>query len=228
MSEQEKDNTSEWIQWFCSLKGNEFFCEVDKAWIDDAFNLIGLAASMTNYSDVLKIILDRFPTEQLDSRARQIYFECASQLYGYIHARYILSPEGMKKMAYKFEHYVFGYCPRHGCDRAPVLPIGVTDIPGRSSVKLYCPICEECYEPRQSRYTKLDGCFFTTTFAPYFMLVFQKRYRKMLKVPKSYTPKVYGFKIHYDEEGNMFQPLKKNAKKNNAALKDILGELNSE
>ena len=59
-SENSSASEETWIQGFCSLAGNQFFCEVDKNYVDDAFNLFGIKQFLAkDYNKALDIILDR-------------------------------------------------------------------------------------------------------------------------------------------------------------------------
>jgi casein kinase II subunit beta len=49
----------QWISWFLSSKGNEYFCEVDEDFILDRFNLTGLNNEVANYAQALDLITDQ-------------------------------------------------------------------------------------------------------------------------------------------------------------------------
>lgn len=53
------DGEDTWIQWFCGLEGHEMFCEIDRGYIEDAFNLYGLRHFVPRINDSLDLILDR-------------------------------------------------------------------------------------------------------------------------------------------------------------------------
>jgi hypothetical protein len=71
------------------------FCEVERSYIEDGFNLYGLRACVGNFSDCLDLILDRIgPDDSDDSHLTQ----SACTLYGLIHARYIITAHGLDAM----------------------------------------------------------------------------------------------------------------------------------
>ena len=108
---------------------------------------------------------------RLDKNA-QVIEESAELLYGLIHQRYITSRPGLGQMHEKYEQGHFGFCPRVFCNGAKVLPVGVSDIPGTETVKLFCPSCLDVYTPPNSRFQTVDGAYFGTTFGCLFLMSF--------------------------------------------------------
>ncbi|MBA0554323.1 hypothetical protein Golob_013435, partial [Gossypium lobatum] len=144
VSGSEGDDTS-WISWFCGLRGNEFFCEVDDEYIQDDFNLCGLSSQVPYYDYALDLILDVESShgDMFTEEQNELVESAAEMLYGLIHVRYILTSKGMSAMLEKYKSYDFGRCPRVYCCGQSCLPVGQSDIPRASTVKIYCPKCED-------------------------------------------------------------------------------------
>ena len=94
----------------------------------------------------------------------------------------------------KYKKADFGKCPRVLCESQPLLPTGLSDLPGLKSVKLYCPKCEDLYNPKSSRHAAIDGAYFGSSFHNILFQVYPA-----LVPPKSkkrHQPKIFGFKVH--------------------------------
>ncbi|KAI3889606.1 hypothetical protein MKW92_019225 [Papaver armeniacum] len=195
VSGSEGDDTS-WISWFCNLRGNEFFCEVDDEYIQDDFNLCGLSSQVPYYEYALDLILDVETShgDMFTEEQNELVESAAEMLYGLIHVRYILTTKGMTAMMDKYKNYDFGRCPRVYCCGQPCLPVGQSDIPRSSTVKIYCPKCEDIYYPRSKYQGNIDGAYFGTTFPHLFLMTYG--HLKPQKASQSYVPRVFGFKLH--------------------------------
>ncbi|TYG43597.1 hypothetical protein ES288_D11G030800v1 [Gossypium darwinii] len=190
VSGSDGDDTS-WISWFCNLRGNEFFCEVDVDYIQDDFNLCGLSSQVPYYDYALDLILD---IESSHEEQNELVESAAEMLYGLIHARFILTSKGMAAMLDKYKNYDFGRCPRVYCCGQPCLPVGQSDFPRSSTVKIFCPRCEDIYYPRSKYQGNIDGAYFGTTFPHLFLMTYS--HLKPLKASQIYVPRVFGFKLH--------------------------------
>lgn len=193
--EEEFSGDSGWIPWFCALKGHELLAEVEEEYVRDNFNLYGLRGRFQFYDHALDMILSSEAPDDddlVDSEFLEIYRD-ATDLYGLIHARYIVSPRGLQVMREKYLKGTFGTCPRVLCDRQQVLPIGMSEDLRAAQVKVFCPKCEQVYSPK-SKYKELDGAYFGMSFPQ----IFLQSYPSMmpLEAPRPFIPRVFGFKLH--------------------------------
>lgn len=96
--------------------------------------------------------------------------------------------------AEKYKRCDFGKCPRVFCDAHPLLPMGNSDIPNVDTVKLYCPKCEDTYNPKSSRHASIDGAYFGSSFHNMLFQVYPALVPE--KSIRRYEPRVYGFRVH--------------------------------
>ena len=97
------------------------------------------------------------------------------EIYGLIHKRFIQTQIGLGLVREKFLDGVYGSCPRLLCNKQVLLPVGLSEDARYSQVKVFCPLCQEVYKPRDIYYgyqggKKIykfdlpDGIFFGTSF----------------------------------------------------------------
>lgn len=156
-----------WIQWFISLSDHDFLLEVDREFLSDKMNLLGLRehfSSKDKYKECLRLLSSAKVPSQEDLQ-NQKFLELnqdTSDLYCLVHNRFVQSAVGLAKIYSKYLQSGFGNCPRALCDRQKVLPVGPVDKLRVSRVKVFCPCCEESYLPRFQN-INLDGFFFGTS-----------------------------------------------------------------
>ncbi|KAJ3304024.1 casein kinase 2 regulatory subunit [Kappamyces sp. JEL0829] len=191
--DSESESGTSWVDWFSTQKGNEFYCVVDEDYILDRFNLAGLNAEIPHFQMALDLITDSLE-QDLDPATWELVDKSAKHLYGLIHARWVITNKGLTMMAEKMKRKEFGRCPRVLCDDQPVIPVGITDVPGQKGVKLYCPRCEDIYTPSSKKQMGIDGAYFTTSL-PHLVLQMYPALMPQKPVVR-YEPKIFGFRIH--------------------------------
>ena len=72
--------------------------------------------------------------------------------------------------------------------------MGQSDLPHLKTVKLYCPKCEDIYNPKSSRHASIDGAYFGSSFHNILFQVYPALVPEKSK--RRHEPKVFGFKVH--------------------------------
>jgi hypothetical protein len=112
--DEDEDDDASWVAWFCALRGNEFFAEVDADYLEDDFNLAGLAAQVPYYDYALDMLLDHpLPSDLvLTEQQSEALENAAERLYGLAHARFVVTARGLQAVMDKYRRCEFGRCPR--------------------------------------------------------------------------------------------------------------------
>ena len=196
------EEPNDWIHWFCKLKGNEYFVEIDEDFLKNKENLTGIKCEK-----FMKTLLSEKPSPTIKELTREIIEDLSElrEVYGLIHKRFINTPLGLGLIREKFLDGVYGYCPRILCNKQVLLPVGLSEDMRYSQVKVFCPLCQEVYKPTDIFYGEQigkkvykfdlpDGVFFGTSFPQTFLLHFPDLDPRITNNEK-YIPKLYGFRI---------------------------------
>ncbi|KAI5184514.1 casein kinase II subunit beta [Nematocida homosporus] len=177
-------NDDDWVDIFLKGFSKPILGKVDMMYIDDSFNLFGLADIIKEFDRSIQIIR---------GLAAQRFSETDKTLYYLIHQRYILTKAGLEVMYNLINRDIYGRCQRLRCELFPLLPTGLSDYPGKSNTKLFCFQCKELYES-VGELAKIDGCAFGRTFPHLFSLIYSDFFHETIKTPP-YIPRIFGFQI---------------------------------
>jgi casein kinase II subunit beta len=171
----------------------QFFAEVPVEFIQDEFNLHDILheTALPYYKQALSVLVGPHTRVHVKSSGDE---KAAETLYGLIHARYILSSQGLEAMRAKFLAGHFGQCPRVYCRGQNLIPVGQHDQPFQSTVRCFCAKCRDLYFPMSPKHRAVDGAAFGTSF-PHMLL---QTYVDLSppKPNEEYTPRLFGFKLH--------------------------------
>ena len=192
MSDEDQEST--WIEWFCRLKGNEFFVEIDEEYVQDDFNLTGLSQIVPCYEDALSIILDEDDQDQTGDEDPAMLETACQMLYGLIHARFLQTTRGIQALYEKYNAAAYGLCWNEACqaEKRAVLPIGA-DVVGSSGTNVFCPSCGEWYVPKNAKLSQLDGAYFGSSAAQMLVMQYANSINPGSTQPN--TPVLFGFRI---------------------------------
>ncbi|KAI8886626.1 hypothetical protein K501DRAFT_331100 [Backusella circina FSU 941] len=195
VTKKPKNSDNNWIKTFLENKGHEYYCEIDKDYITDRFNLTGLNTEVQkHFNEALNLMTDKLDEASFDDTTKISIDKAACHLYGLIHARYVITLRGLSKMLDKYNKADFDKCPRVLCNEQPLLPVGLSDTAAKIPVKLFCPRCQDIYNPKLVHHETIDGAYFGTSF-PHMLL---QSHPDILpdQVIQRYEPRIFGFKLH--------------------------------
>lgn len=186
------------IDWLLSQEGNHLLCRVEEDYIEDNFNLYGLSKIIPNFRDSIRLLLSDSASVEgcLEEGWVGPTYEHLLDLYGLIHARYILTSQGLSKMRRKLHNNVFGSCPEPEFAESSVLPVGLSDHLRQGPPVGYCLASGEIYK-MGAWGDFLDGAYFGTSWCH--LLLMQNpaiHGPRGWPVPNStYKPRIFGFKV---------------------------------
>lgn len=181
---------SDWVGSFLEHEDIDWLANPDDFFLNDDFNMNGLSHEFNNYKLLIEILRGSQPGNISYSQEVEKDVE---KLFLLIHARYILTDEGIVRILGSFQEGEYGQCPRISCHGQKCIPYGMSPQPGVSCCLIYCPCCKDIYYSPNPQMRRIDGC----AFGPSFAHIFERQFPEYINARKfEETPlSIKGFKL---------------------------------
>ncbi|KAK8877959.1 hypothetical protein M9Y10_004722 [Tritrichomonas musculus] len=190
--------SSRWIDQFLDQPKAKLFIRIDDEFLQNSFNITGLKQKLKYFTPAYELIRRNTTTSSRGEVDIETIEKEAEVLYGLIHARYLLTRQGMQLMFEKYQRNEFQICPRVYCKGIVCLPYGISEEPGEHSLKMFCPCCNDVYNVTDHELIHVDGAY----FGPSWVHMFLQKYSSIIPrdPPRVYVPKIYGFRICHSSD----------------------------
>ncbi|OHT13645.1 Casein kinase II regulatory subunit family protein [Tritrichomonas foetus] len=187
-----------WIDSYLKRPNAKLLIRVDDEFLQNTFNITGIKPKMRYFNPAYELIRRNTITSARGEIDRETASEEAEILYGYIHARFLLTKPGMQQMFEKYQNNEFQQCPRVYCRATQCIPFGISEEYGEKKVKMFCPCCRDIYDVIDPDTKNLDG----SSFGPSWVHMFLQKYPTIVPKdpPRVYVPKIYGFRICHSSD----------------------------
>lgn len=183
-----KESFRDWKNSF--LRKFPWLLNIPEDYISDKFNIYGLQNDFSFLGLCCDIICGKADLSCIPQSDKAEISKQLPQVYGMIHARFILAPAGLSALNEKYKRCQYGTCPRFNCQNEPLLPIGVSSQMNQDSVKAFCPCCREVFYPRPQ--INLDGAYFGPNAAHIFI---DEMKIKSHRCFRPYSHNAFGFRL---------------------------------
>mgnify|MGYP001030986596 CR=1 FL=1 len=187
-----------WVDWFFSQPFSQFFIRIDDDYLNNIENYYGIRQKVSFFNISLTIIRGQYiPEDSIPKTWPEHINDYALTLYGMLHARFLSTNKGLELMYQKYQKSFFEACPRTFCHNILCIPYGNSNDFGNSTVKMFCPNCNDIYHVKNEECYFIDGACFGNSWVHLFLQKYPEIVPK--KMPEKYVPRLFGYQLYNNE-----------------------------
>lgn len=188
-------------------KNRPYLVEVELGFITKKEIKDSISIDFSNFDVAIELITDRHHSKEFwkykdrEEFCKKIngILKQAILIYERIHAKYIVTKNGLEMMKERIDNKYYGVCPRYKCNEHHLIPFGCSSHHNDGKIEFYCPLCKDDYYNMEclKQFEDVDGA----CFGPNFPSLYLKEYPENNNIELEYVrPTVYGFRLHMKDK----------------------------